>query len=119
MLWSERERQIPYDITYMWNLNYGTNEPTYKTETDLQTQRSDLWFSRGSGGGRGMDWEFGVGRCKLLHLEWINNKVLLYSTGNNIQSPGINHSGKEYKKKNVYMSITKSLCCAAEIGTTL
>ena len=26
----EWERQIPYDITYMWNLKYGTNEPTYK-----------------------------------------------------------------------------------------
>ena len=24
---SERERQIPYDIIYMWNLKYGTNEP--------------------------------------------------------------------------------------------
>ena len=47
-------------------------------------------------GGRGMDWEFGVGRCKLLHLEWINDKVLLYSTGKYIQSPGINHNGKEY-----------------------
>ena len=34
---SDRERQIPYDITYMWNLKYGTNEPTYKTETDSQT----------------------------------------------------------------------------------
>ena len=22
---SERERQIPYDITYIWNLVYGTN----------------------------------------------------------------------------------------------
>ena len=31
---SERERQIPYDITYMWNLKYDTNEPTCKTETD-------------------------------------------------------------------------------------
>ena len=31
-----------------------------------------------------------------LHTEWINNKVLLYSTGNYIQSPGINHNGKEY-----------------------
>ena len=31
---SERERQVPYDITYMWNLNYGTNDPMYKTETD-------------------------------------------------------------------------------------
>ena len=25
----------------------------------------------------GMDGEFGVGRCKLLHLEWISNGVLL------------------------------------------
>ena len=24
---SERERQIPYDITYMWNLKHDTNEP--------------------------------------------------------------------------------------------
>ena len=36
----------------------------------------------------GMGWEFGVSRCKLLHLEWIN-KVLLYT-----QSPGINYDGK-------------------------
>ena len=46
--------------------------------------------------GRRMDWDFGVGRCKLLHIEWINNKVLLYSTGNEIQSPWINHHGKQY-----------------------
>ena len=31
---SEKERQIPYDNTYMWNLKYCTNEPMYKTETD-------------------------------------------------------------------------------------
>ena len=30
----------------------------------------------------GMEWKFGVGRSKLLPLEWANNKVLLYSTGN-------------------------------------
>ena len=34
---SERERQIPYDITYMWNLKYDTNEHIYETETDSQT----------------------------------------------------------------------------------
>ena len=32
----KRQRQIPYDTTYMWNLKYGTNEPIYKTETDSQ-----------------------------------------------------------------------------------
>ena len=34
---SERERQILYDITYMWNLRYDTNELINKTETDSQT----------------------------------------------------------------------------------
>ena len=34
---SESKRQIPHDITYMWNLKYGKNEPIYKTETDSQT----------------------------------------------------------------------------------
>ena len=33
---SDRERQILYDITYMWNLKY-TNELIYKTEIDSQT----------------------------------------------------------------------------------
>ena len=31
---SEKERQIPYDITYMGNLKYGTNVPSYRTETN-------------------------------------------------------------------------------------
>ena len=30
---SERERQIPYDITYMWNLKYGRNESTEQKQT--------------------------------------------------------------------------------------
>ena len=32
-----RERQIPYDITYMWNLKNDTSEHIYETETDSQT----------------------------------------------------------------------------------
>ena len=44
---SNRERQIPHDITYMWNLKYGTNEPIYRTEIDSQTWRIDLWLPRG------------------------------------------------------------------------
>ena len=34
---SDIERQIPYDITYMWNLKYDTNELISETETDSQT----------------------------------------------------------------------------------
>ena len=32
-----RQRQISYDITYMWNLKYDTNELIYKRETDSQS----------------------------------------------------------------------------------
>ena len=39
----------------------------------------------------GIDRDFGVDRCKQLHLEWINNEVILYSTGNYIQPLGIGH----------------------------
>ena len=76
-----------------------------------------------------MEWEIGVSRCKLVYMEWISNKILLYSTENYIQYPMINHNGKEYFKKEyniyihthiyTYICITESLCCTAVINTTL
>ena len=39
---SEKERQIPYDSTYVWNLKYDTDELIYETEADSQTERTDL-----------------------------------------------------------------------------
>ena len=47
--------------------------------------------------------KFGAGNDKPLHQEWINNKFLIYSTGNYIQYPVINHNGKEYKEECIYM----------------
>ena len=38
---SDWERQILYDITYMWNLKCDT-EVDYETETDSQTWRTGL-----------------------------------------------------------------------------
>ena len=32
------EREIPYDIIYMWNLTHDTTEFIYKAERDSQTQ---------------------------------------------------------------------------------
>ena len=48
---SDSERQISYDITYMWNLIYDTNELIYKTEIDSQTEKTDLWLPKRKGGG--------------------------------------------------------------------
>ena len=65
-----------YDITCMQNLKYDTNDLIYKTETDSQTQRTDIQLPKREA--RGLDWEFGPSRCKLLYVEWINSNVLLY-----------------------------------------
>ena len=59
--------------------------------------------AKGEGDRGGMEWKVEVSRCKLLDIEWISTKILLYSTGNYIQYPVINHNGKEYFQKNVYM----------------
>ena len=89
--------------------------------TDIENR---LVVAKGEGIGGGVKWEFGISRCKLLYIEWINNKLLLYSTGNYIQNPMINHNGKEDKKRiyiyiYIYICITESLCCTAVINTTL
>ena len=52
-----------------------------------------------------MDWEFRVGGYKLLHLEWMINEVLLYSKGNYIQSLRIDHDGRYYEKRSVYIYV--------------
>ena len=44
---SQTERQISHDITYMWNLKYNTSELTYKIETNLQTQKTNLLLPKG------------------------------------------------------------------------
>ena len=46
--------------------------------------------------GSGMDWEFGINRCKLVYIGCINNKGLLYGTGDYIEYPEIDHNRKEY-----------------------
>ena len=63
-------------------------------------QRTDLWFP----GVCVEDWEFGISRNKLLNIGWLNNKVLLYSTGDYIQYLPINHKGKECEER-IYIYI--------------
>ena len=46
----EKDKYTIY-ITYVWNLIYDTNEFTYKTEIDSQTQKTNLWLPKGKVGG--------------------------------------------------------------------
>ena len=47
---TEVSQKETYDITYMCHLKHDTNEPICKTETDSQTDRTDLWLPRRRGG---------------------------------------------------------------------
>ena len=51
---SERERRIPYGITYMLNLKCNTNEPIYGTDTQYR-HREQCCGYQGAGGLGGMD----------------------------------------------------------------
>ena len=50
---SDRERQMPYDITYMCNQKKknDTNELIYETEIDSQMWKTDLWLPKRKSGG--------------------------------------------------------------------
>ena len=103
------------DITYMWNLKYGTNEPIYKTETDRHGEQT-CGCHGGGELGEGWSWESGINRCKLLYIKWINNKVLLYSTRNYLISYDKAIMGKNMRK-NLHICKTELFCCTAEINT--
>ena len=52
----QTEKDIEYNITYMWNLKNKTKLFKlfiYKTEIDSQIQKTDLWLPKGKGGGEG------------------------------------------------------------------
>ena len=77
---SERERQIPDDITYIWNLIYGINEAFHRKETHGLGEQT--CGCEGGGGESEMDWGSGVNRGRALHLEWISNEILMDKSGN-------------------------------------
>ena len=80
---SDREREIAYDIPYMWDLkrNY-TNDLTYKTETYKTfspTQKMNLRLQGGNNSQGVWDGHVHTAVFKM------DNKDLLYSTWNSAQ----------------------------------
>ena len=66
------EKEQIHDITCMWNLKNDKNELIYKTPSNSQTSKTNLWLSKGKGGendGLGAwDW----------HMDWMVDQELLY-----------------------------------------
>ena len=68
-------------LSYRWNLKSDTSEFVYKTDTEEQTLKTNVWLPKGKDEKGGMDWGFGKGKgkstqcsvclnlfCKLVHL---------------------------------------------------
>ena len=63
----------------MWSLKYTTNDLS-TIQKQIMDMEGRLVFAREGGRREDDGWEFGVGRCRLLHLEWMGDGVLLCST---------------------------------------
>ena len=68
-----------------------------------------LVFAREEGGERGTDGEFGVTRGRLLHLEWMGDAVLLYSTG--LGHFAVQRKLKEYCNSTIILKNTVAVSC--------
>ena len=44
---SQKERQLPYNDTNIWNLKCETNEVIYKMKTNSQTQKQTYGYQMG------------------------------------------------------------------------
>ena len=88
--WMELETLILSEVrktnTIWYHLYLESNiwhKWTFPQKRNSRTWRTDLWLPKG----RGREWDglgVWVSRGKLLHLEWISNEILLYSTENYI-----------------------------------
>ena len=92
---SDKERQISYDITSMWNLKHDTwtflRNRNRLTDIENDLQSPQRWRRWGW-----MDWEFGISRHKLLYRGRINNKRLLYQWSG-LPFPSPMHESKKWK----------------------
>ena len=69
--------------------------------TDIENRLVVAW-GRWSGGVK--DWEFGAGRCKLLHIRWVNNKSYCIAQELHwISCDKLKHNGKDHGEEGMYI----------------
>ena len=66
---SQTQRDKYHVITYMLNLNNDTKELIHKTETDSQTQKTNVLLPTGKQSREGINQEFEISRYKLLYTK--------------------------------------------------
>ena len=112
---SERERQMPYDITYMLNPQYKTNEHIYEQKMTKINVEQTCGCQEG---------EEGLGSEGLGFLDQQMQSIVYMmdkqqsSTVKLRELYSISCGKSQWKRIYVYI-ITESLCCTADINTTL
>ena len=95
----DRERQISYDVPYMWNLKKTIQMNLFVEQGQTHKLKERIYGYRVGGGG-GIEWEVGIDTSTLLYLKEITRKNLPYSTGNLLSSLYvITQVGKEFETK--------------------
>lgn len=86
----EKYKQVSLTLTRMSNVIVGKPSTSFSKKiwnsgsqnlSFAKTWRTDCGC-KGRGERSGINWDLWVSGCKLLHLKWISNEILLYSTGN-------------------------------------
>ena len=102
---SQTEKDKYHMISFICGIQKkGTNELIYKTEIELQMQKTNLWLSGVRGGG--INWEIGIDIYTLLYIiKQITNKDLQYRTRNSTQYSVMAYMGKESRKEWIYVYV--------------
>ena len=81
-----------------------------QTLTDMENKLMVNKGQAGVRGGGGINQEYRINRYTLPYIKQINNKDLLFSTGNRIQYLVITYNGKELNTKNICYIYNIILC---------
>ena len=106
--------------TNIWHLQYMESKRRIQMNLSTKQKQTDIENKFMVTKRRGINLEFRINVYTLLYIQQINNKDLLYSTGNYIQYLVITCNGKESEKEYIYMCIciyiyiTESPCCTPE-----
>ena len=110
------ERQILFDIIYMWNKKKNIDKLICRTETDSQTLKTNLRLPKGTGGGE--RWTRGLGLAYAhigLWNDWPTGTCCkAQSTLANILWQSMWE--KNLKENYVYTCMTESLCCTQKLS---
>ena len=75
---SQREKDKHHMISLICETSNMTQINLSMKQKQNPGHREQICGCQGGRAGGRMDWEFGGSRCKLLYIEWINKKVLMY-----------------------------------------